>query len=32
MDAHRELEAAQSVVEKTEQAFTEARQALRGEK
>jgi hypothetical protein len=32
MDAHRKLEAAQSVVEKTEQAFTEARQALRGEK
>ncbi|MBN1977678.1 MAG: hypothetical protein JW918_09780 [Anaerolineae bacterium] len=32
MDAHRELETAQSVVEKTEQAFTEARQALRGEK
>ncbi|MFL7793865.1 MAG: hypothetical protein AB8I69_17100 [Anaerolineae bacterium] len=31
MDAHRKLEAAQSVVEKTEQAFTEARQALRGE-
>lgn len=32
MDAHRKFEAAQSVVEKTEQAFTEARQALRGEK
>ena len=32
MDAHRELEVAQSVVEKTEQAFAEARQALRSEK
>jgi hypothetical protein len=32
MDAHRVLEASQSVVEQTEQAFTQARQALRGEK
>jgi chromosome segregation ATPase len=32
MDAHRDLEASQGAVERTEQAFTQARQALRGEK
>jgi DNA repair exonuclease SbcCD ATPase subunit len=32
MDAHRKLEAVQGEVEREEQAFTQARQALRGEK
>lgn len=32
MEAHRNLEASQTAVEQTEQAFTQARQALRGEK
>jgi chromosome segregation ATPase len=32
MDAHRDLEASQAEVERSEQAFTQARQALRGEK
>ncbi len=32
MDAHRDLEASQGAVERAEQAFTQARQALRGEK
>jgi uncharacterized membrane protein YhiD involved in acid resistance len=32
MDAHRDLEASQGAVERAEQAFTQARQALRSEK
>ncbi|MBU0703936.1 MAG: hypothetical protein KKC18_08735, partial [Chloroflexi bacterium] len=31
MDAHRELEIVQGAVERTEQAFAQAREALRGE-